>query len=154
VLNTKKLGLRGDMNWTDVIILICICGLHVNLLRMRPVNMETWRICNTFRTATYKQNLLLRTCTLSIQCAVSTVLLHKPRQGLSKHKWLSDNVQVLQNLGSISKFKTPKWWHRVSNVLGARGAQILRPTIQNSDYHVDQAHGIYSALFFPLVNSC
>ena len=61
MLNTKKAGLRGDMNSTDVIMLISINGVHLKLLRMGPVNMATWRSCNTFRTATYKQNVLLRT---------------------------------------------------------------------------------------------
>ena len=90
--------------------------------------------------------------TLLIPCAVSTILLHKPPECFYKQNWIFDNVQILQNLGSISKIKTPKWWHRRSNVLGARGPQILRLIIQNSDHHDDQAPGIYSALFFPLVN--
>ena len=46
----------------------------------------------------------------------------------------------------------PKWWHRGSNVLGAGGPQILRPTIQNLDHYDYLAPGIYSALFFPLLN--
>ena len=115
------------MNWTDVIMLICINGVHVKLLRMGPVNMALWRSCNTFRTATYKQNVLLRTGTLSIQCAVSTILLHKPPECFSKHNWLSDNVQILQNLGSISKSKTPKWWNRRSIVLWAGGPTNITP---------------------------
>ena len=123
------------MNWTDVIMLICINGVHVKLLRMGPVNMAAWRSCNDFRNATYKKSVLFR-IGLSVnpvcRCGqhkqnVNASVLHKPPQCFSKHNWLSDHVKILQNLGSISKFKTPKGWHRGSNVLGAGDHKYYAP---------------------------
>jgi hypothetical protein len=50
------------------------------------------------------------------------ISLHKPHECFSPHNWLPDNVQISTNLGSISKFITPEWCHRGSNVLW-RGVQ-------------------------------
>jgi hypothetical protein len=135
-------------------------GVNVRLLRMSPVNMAAWLRCSTLRNATYKKTVLFQ-IGLSVnpvcRCGqhkrnLNTILLHKPPQCFYVQNWLNNNVQIFQNLGSISKFKAPEGWHW-SNVLEVWGPQILRPTIQNSDHHDDPAPGIYSALFFPLVNT-
>ena len=44
----------------DVVMLICISGVHIKLLRMGPVNMAIWRNWNTFPAAVNIQTVPLR----------------------------------------------------------------------------------------------
>jgi len=60
MLNTETVELRGNMNLTYVVMLICINCAHINLLGMGPVNMAIWRNWNTFPTAVNIQNVPLR----------------------------------------------------------------------------------------------
>ena len=140
-------------------VLFRINGVNVRLLTMMSEKMVARRSCNIFRTATYKQSEFFR-IGLSVNpvCRcwqhkrnLNTILLHNLPQCFYLQNWLTDNMQIFQNLGINLEILGARSVTHSSNVLGGWGPQILRPTIQNSDHHDNPAPGIFSALFFPLV---
>ena len=88
-------------------VLFCINGVNVRLLTMMSEKMVARRSCSIFRTSTYKQSELFRIglpVNPVCRCGqhkrnLNTILLHKLPQCFSLQNWLTDNMQIFQNLG-------------------------------------------------------